>query len=274
MSAAVARPPAGSPAESSASPAESPAQPPSLPASLPPSLPASLPTSLPRARPLTGVLLDLDGTLLDTAPDLTRALNALRAEHALPPLALATVRPHVSLGSGAMVRLSFPEADAQRFEALRTRFLELYGAHLVVETRLFAGFAQVLDALQAHAIPWGIVTNKPGWLTGPLLATLGLDARVGVVISGDTLPVRKPDPLPLLSAARSLHVSPADCCYVGDALRDAQAAHAAGMVALGARYGYVGTPEELDVWPVTAWINDPLELLAWVGLTAPRTPSG
>jgi N-acetyl-D-muramate 6-phosphate phosphatase len=227
----------------------------------PPARPSSPPT-----RPLAAVLLDLDGTLLDSAPDLTHALNALRAENGLSPLALEVVRPHVSHGSSAVVRIGFPEAGAADFEALRARFLTHYRASLLIETRLFDGFAPVLDALEAHRIPWGIVTNKPGWLTTPLLAAMGLDVRAGCVISGDSLPVRKPDPLPLLTAAGMLHVAAADCCYVGDALRDAQAARAAGMVALGARYGYIGVHEEPDTWPVTAWLHEPLELLAWVGL--------
>lgn len=226
------------------------------------------PPSRPSERPLAAVLLDLDGTVLDTAPDLTHALNALRVEQGLAPLGLETVRPHVSHGSSAVVRVGFPQAEATEFERLRARFLELYRADLVIDTRFFPGFARVLDVLDRQRIPWGIVTNKPGWLTTPLLAALGLDTRAGCVISGDSLPVRKPDPLPLLSAARSLQAAPADCCYVGDALRDAQAARAAGMVALGARYGYISAHEELDTWPVTAWIDDPLELLAWVGLSA------
>jgi N-acetyl-D-muramate 6-phosphate phosphatase len=228
----------------------------------PPSLP-TLPT-----RSLAAVLLDLDGTLLDSAPDLTHALNALRAECGLSPLALAVVRPHVSHGSGAVVRIGFPDVGAAQFEALRARFLTHYRANLLIETRLFDGFAQVLDALDAHRVPWGIVTNKPGWLTTPLLAAMGLDRRAGCVVSGDSLPVRKPDPLPLLRAAQMLHVAAADCCYVGDALRDAQAAQAAGMVALGARYGYIGVHEEPDTWPVTAWLQEPLELLGWVGLAS------
>jgi N-acetyl-D-muramate 6-phosphate phosphatase len=229
-------------------------------------LPAARPVARPHSPPLRAVLLDLDGTLLDTAPDITLALNALRAEHALAPLALQQVREHVSHGSSAVVRVGFAEADAAAFETLRTRFLELYRTRLVVQTRLFSGFATVLDALDLHAIPWGIVTNKPGWLTVPLLAGVGLGGRARCVVSGDSLPVRKPDPLPLLSAAQQLQAAPADCLYLGDALRDAQAARAAGMVGLGARYGYIGAHEPLEDWPVSGWIDTPGELLAWVGL--------
>ena len=217
--------------------------------------------------PLAAVLLDLDGTLLDTAPDLARALNTLRSQQQLPPIGLASIRPQVSNGASAVLRLGFPDADAAQFEALRARFLVLYRAQLVVDTQLFPGFDEVLAQLEAHRIPWGVITNKPHWLTEPLMRQLGLYQRAGCVLSGDSLPVRKPDPLPLLTAARQLHIEPARCLYLGDALRDVQAARAANMVALGARFGYIGTHEDVKDWPVTAWIEQPLDLLAWVGLS-------
>jgi phosphoglycolate phosphatase len=225
--------------------------------------------------PLAAVLLDLDGTLLDTAPDLARALNTLRGEQQLAPLAFATIRPHVSNGSNAVVKLGFPDADTAQFDALRARFLQLYRERLVVDTRLFPGFEQVLLQLEAHRIPWGVITNKPSWLTEPLLQQLGLYQRAACVLSGDSLPLCKPDPLPLLSAARTLGIEPARCLYLGDALRDMQAAHAAGMVALGASFGYIGAHDDIASWPVIAWIDEPLELLAWVGLSrgaAQRAP--
>ena len=218
------------------------------------------------ATPLAAVLLDLDGTLLDTAPDLARVLNILRAQEQLPPLELAAVRPHVSHGSNAVVRVGFPDAETARFEALRVRFLDLYREHLAVETRLFPGFEEVLTTLAAHRIPWGVITNKPAWLTEPLLQQLGLFERAACVLSGDSLPLRKPDPLPLLTAAQRIGIQPARCLYLGDALRDVQAARAANMVALGARFGYIGAHDDVADWPVTAWIEQPLELLGWVGL--------
>jgi phosphoglycolate phosphatase len=223
------------------------------------------------ATPLAAVLLDLDGTLLDTAPDLARALNALRSQQQLPPVAFEQVRPQVSEGATAVLRVGFPDADAAQFEALRARFLDLYRAQLVVETRLFPGFDAVLSQLEAHGIPWGVVTNKPRWLTEPLLQQMGLFERAGCVLSGDSLPLRKPDPLPLLSAARELGIEPARCLYLGDALRDAQAARAAHMVALGASFGYIAAHEDVTQWPVDAWIDEPLELLAWVGLRRPAS---
>jgi phosphoglycolate phosphatase len=225
--------------------------------------------------PLAAVLLDLDGTLLDTAPDLARALNTLLTEQRLPALAFASIRPHVSNGANAVVRLGFPDADTTQFETLRARFLDLYRAALVVDTRLFPGFEEVLAQLEAHRIPWGVITNKPRWLTEPLMQQLGLYQRAGCVLSGDSLPVRKPDPLPLLTAAKQLNIEPTRCLYLGDALRDMQAARAANMVALGASFGYIGEHDDVADWPVTAWIDEPLDLLAWVGLArsaALRTP--
>lgn len=215
-----------------------------------------------------GVLLDLDGTLLDTAPDMAHAVNALRAEQALPALALADIRPHVSHGSNAVVRAGFPDAGADEFARLRERFLQLYRDALAVDTRLFEGFASVLERLDSAGVRWGIVTNKPGWLTAPLMQAMGLAARAGCQISGDTLPVRKPDPLPLLTGAQQLGCPPEQALYLGDALRDVQAARAAGMLALGARYGYIGPEEDVSSWPVDGWIETPRQLLDWVALPA------
>jgi phosphoglycolate phosphatase len=216
--------------------------------------------------PLSAVLLDLDGTLLDTAPDLVRIANDLRAEAGLAPLPYEQLRAQVSHGSGAVLRAAFPGLDAARLEPMQDRYLALYRAQLSVATRPFAGFDVVLPALEAHGIPWGIITNKPSWLTEPLLTELGLLARAACVLSGDSLAVRKPDPLPLLTAAERIAIDPAQCLYAGDALRDIQAARAAGMTALAARYGYIDPAERPGEWPVTAWIDSPLELLDWVGL--------
>ena len=173
------------------------------------------------------VLFDLDGTLLDTAPDMAAALNTLRREEGLEPLAFADIRPLVSNGSTGLLRLSFPQVAGASFEALRERFLDIYRASLAAGTQLFAGMQAVLERLEANHIPWGIVTNKPGWLTEPLLEKLSLRQRAGVVVSGDTLLARKPDPAPLLHAATELGLSPAECIYIGDAERDVLAARAA-----------------------------------------------
>ena len=216
------------------------------------------------------MLLDLDGTLLDTAPDMATALNRLLAEQDQPPLPFAAIRPQVSHGSNAVVRAGFPAADSEHFERLRARFLELYSACLAEQTRPFPGFDAVLDELDARGIPWGIVTNKPAFLTLPLLAALQMQQRVGCVLSGDSLPERKPHPRPLLVAAQQLGIPPAQCLYLGDAERDITAARAAGMIALGAGFGYLGTEDQPQTWGAAAWLDSPAELLDWVGMRADR----
>lgn len=213
-------------------------------------------------------LFDLDGTLLDTARDMAAALNVLLAEEGRAALALEVVRPLVSNGAIALVRIGFPEfsVGSAEFEKLRERFLAHYRSALCVHTQLFPGFETVLATLEAHALPWGIITNKAAWLTVPLLDSLGLSARAACVVSGDTLPERKPHPRPLLHAAELIAVAPGECVYLGDALRDVQAARAAGMVALGARFGYVNAADDPASWPVAGWLDDPHELLSWLAL--------
>lgn len=215
------------------------------------------------------LLLDLDGTLLDTAPDMGGALNLLRAEHGLEPLAGEIIRPVVSHGAMRLVALGFPEATGDAFESLRLRFLGLYAANLAVGTRLFPGFEAVLDYLDARRLPWGIVTNKPGWLTDPLLAALDLDRRAACAVSGDTLAERKPHPLPLLHAARLVGVDPGRCVYVGDAERDIQAGRAAGMTTVVAAYGYISDDEDPRAWQPHGVVNSPDQLLEWMERGAP-----
>lgn len=217
-----------------------------------------------RKVPVRGVLFDLDGTLLDTAPDMAAALNRLRAEKGATPLAFGAIRPHVSHGAAALVRLGFPNATEQEFALLRQRFLDLYAGDIANQTRLFPGFETVLDALEAQRLPWGVVTNKQTSLTDPLLAQMQLARRAGCVVCGDTLAERKPHPAPLLHAAMLLGLEPRECVYVGDAKRDVQAAHAAGMHALIALFGYLGAGDRPDDWQADALIGEPAELLAWL----------
>jgi N-acetyl-D-muramate 6-phosphate phosphatase len=214
-------------------------------------------------------LFDLDGTLLDTARDMAAALNVLLAEEGRAGLALDVLRPQVSNGAIALVRAGFPELEvgSAPFARLRERFLAHYRSALCVHTCLFPGYDEVLATLEAHGLPWGIITNKAAWLTEPLLEILGLSERAACIVSGDTLPERKPHPRPLLHAAELIAVAPADCVYVGDALRDVQAARAAGMVPLGARFGYVNAADDPSSWPVAGWIEDPHELLPWLALS-------
>jgi N-acetyl-D-muramate 6-phosphate phosphatase len=220
------------------------------------------------ASTLRAVLFDLDGTLLDTAPDMVGALNALRREHSLAPLPFEAVRGAVSHGAARVVKLGFPDADPEGFAGLQRRFLEIYRGALSLETRLFPGMDQVLQALAQSGVKCGIVTNKAGWLTEPLLDELGLRARFACVVSGDTLAERKPHPKPLLHAAALADVPASACIYVGDAERDVQAAHAAAMPALVADYGYLQPDEDSAAWGADGYLNEPLDLLDWIK-TAP-----
>jgi len=216
------------------------------------------------AATLRAVLFDLDGTLLDTAPDMVGALNALRIERSLAPLPFETVRGAVSHGAARLVRTGFADADADTFARLRDRFLEIYRGALGRQTKLFPGMEQVLGALEGWRLKCGIVTNKPGWLTDPLLLELGLNARFACVVSGDSVAERKPHPLPLLHAAGLAGVDALECIYVGDAERDVQAAHAAGMPAVVANYGYVLPEEQPLTWGAQGYLEKPLDLLDWL----------
>jgi phosphoglycolate phosphatase len=210
------------------------------------------------------VFFDLDGTLLDTAPDMVAALNALLREERRTVLPFEAVRPYVSHGSGRLVRLGFPDAGPDALRELQQRYLDLYSGAVGVHTRLFAGMERVLAALSDLRIPCGIVTNKPGWLTDPLLAQLGLTDRFVCVVSGDTVSERKPHPMPMLHAARLAGVAADSCVYVGDAERDIQAAHAASMIGLVATYGYLAPDEDFQTWGGDGLIREPVELLAWL----------
>ncbi len=213
---------------------------------------------------LRAVLFDLDGTLLDTAPDLIRALNHVRVDQGREPMAYEVARTQVSHGSSGLIRLGFPDLSGEPLEKLRLQLLNFYSAHLSVGTKLFDGCQTVLDNLAARDMTWGIVTNKPGFLTTPLLATLGLDRVAGSVVSGDTLPQRKPHPAPLLLAAAQLSLPPEQCLYVGDAERDVQASRAAGMPVLVARYGYLGPDDDPEGWQPDGHIDSPLGIIDWL----------
>jgi len=225
----------------------------------------------PRALAVDAVLFDLDGTLADTAGDLAGALNRLRAERGLAPVPVGPLRAHASagarglLGAGMGITPEHPE-----FTALRDRFLAHYADGLAITTHLFDGVAQMLDALEARGIAWGVVTNKAHRFTRPVVEALGLAPRTAVVVSGDTTPHAKPHPAPLLHAAEALRVAPGACAYVGDDLRDVVAGNAAGMATLVAQYGYLGETGRSDDWPATGWIDDPLGLLDWMPASRTR----
>jgi len=187
------------------------------------------------------VLWDLDGTLLDTAPDLIAAVHELCRRHGRAPLSFARLRPLASQGARGLLREAFGvEPQQPEYEALRAEFLALYAADIAAHTRLFPGIAQCLAGLAEQGIPWGIVTNKPGYLTDALLAALPLPVAPAVVVSGDTTARSKPDPLPLHHALAQLEAMPQRSLYLGDDRRDIAAAHAAGCIAWAAGWGYCG----------------------------------
>lgn len=223
------------------------------------------------ARGVRGVLLDLDGTLLDTAADMAAALNCLRAENGAAALGLDIVRPHVSHGAAALVRLGFPGVSEDEFQRLRARFLDVYASDIANATTVFPGFEPVLAELEARKLPWGVVTNKQASLTTPLLAHVRLADRAACVVCGDTVAHRKPHPAPLLHAAALMKVEPPECVYVGDAERDVQAGRAAGMHTLVALFGYLGAHDRPGEWQADGQIREPAELVCWLNGTGGST---
>ena len=211
---------------------------------------------------IRAVLFDLDGTLIDTAPDMGGALNNLLIEENHSPLAPEVIRPLVSRGGLVLVKLGFGDkVDESMIEPLRLRFLQHYRAIIADHSKLFEGFEAVLSELETRQIKWGIVTNKPEWLTIPLLKLLNLDQRVASVICGDSLERRKPDPLPLRVAARNMGINCDQCLYVGDDERDIIAGRAAGMKTLTAAYGYIESNIDYLAWQADAVIDSPRALL-------------
>ncbi len=212
---------------------------------------------------IEATLFDLDGTLIDTAPDMGGALNNLLIEENYPPLPIEDIRPYVSRGGLVLTQLGFADKVAEsEIEPLRLRFLDHYRAIVADNSRLFEGLDSVLNEIEQRRMPWGIVTNKPEWLTFPLLEALELDRRAAVVIGGDTLAVRKPDPLPLTVAAERIGVACENCIYVGDDERDIVAGRAAGMKTLVAAYGYIEPDIDTDAWAADGTIDSPTELLS------------
>ncbi len=213
------------------------------------------------------LLFDLDGTLIDSAPDLAGAANDLRAAHDLPPLPAAELRPMVGSGARGMVGVAFGIApDDTGYAELRDAFLAAYSARLLRLTRVFDAVAPLLDRLDGAGLRWGIVTNKAMRYTAPIVEGLGLAARAAVVIAGDTTAHAKPHPLPLLEAARRMGVAPASCAYVGDDQRDIVAGRAAGMATLAAAWGYLGAGEPVQAWGADRVLRSPDQLLQWLEL--------
>ncbi len=214
---------------------------------------------------ITTVLFDLDGTLLDTAPDLAGALNDLRQRYQQPPIPFAEIRPQASNGSAGLLSLGFNvDTSTPRYAVLQTEFLALYQQQLGARSRLFSGMQEVLSNLAKQGLKWGIVTNKPAFLTMPLISQLGLLDQAACVVSGDTLPLAKPHPEPLWHACELIGAVPKQCIYVGDAERDMLAGKRAGMLTMLAKYGYLAETADIAAWPIDVIIEQPLDITAYL----------
>lgn len=212
--------------------------------------------------PIRAVLFDLDGTLIDSAPDLAGTGNDMRLARGLAPLPYEHFRPMVGAGARGMVGIALQVGPSDAgFTELRDEFLARYEQRMTQQTQVFEAMRPVLAALQALGLPWGIVTNKAQRFTDPLVRALGLHAQAAVVISGDTTPHAKPHPAPLLEAARQMALLPQHCIYVGDDLRDVQAGRAAGMGTAAAAWGYLGAGEPIAAWGADHVIESPDQLL-------------
>ena len=211
---------------------------------------------------VAAVLFDVDGTLIDSAPDLGSAADQMRVQRGLPSLPLDAYRPMCGAGARGMLEVAFgitPEhAD---FEAMREEFFSNYQACMTQRTYAFDGVPELISALQARGLAWGVVTNKSKRFTDPLTAAMPLFATAGAIVSGDTTPHAKPHPAPLLEAAQQLGLAPELCLYVGDDERDIVAGHAAGMRTVAATYGYLGSKTDVAAWNAHAQIKSPLALV-------------
>lgn len=221
----------------------------------------SAPSRWPPGR-IRAVLFDLDGTLVDSAPDLAAAANRMRERRGLPAVPEGLFRPHASSGARGMLRIAFDAHPEQAgYDAMRQEFLAEYAGALLDRTAPFDGVAYLLEALAGAGLPWGIVTNKAARFTTPLVAGMPVLAGAAAVVSGDTTPHAKPHPAPLLEAARRMAIDPPACLYVGDDERDVVAGRAAGMLTVAARYGYLGQGVSVEQWQADACIDFPLDLL-------------
>ena len=208
----------------------------------------------------SAILFDLDGTLVDTAPDMVAVLQDLQRIHGVDPVGYETGRAHVSNGALGLLGLGFPDIEHRVGSDLHTAYLERYARRVCEASALFPGLADLLEALDAAGLPWGVVTNKPAHLTDRLLDRLALAARSACTVSGDTLPRRKPDPAPLLHACELAGLLPQNTVYVGDASRDIQAGQNAGMATVAAAYGYITPGDDPHSWGADLVAADTAEL--------------
>lgn len=207
------------------------------------------------------VLFDLDGTLIDTAPDMAAALDILCDEEQHVRQPYSEIRPIVSNGSVALLKLAFgDDIDEQTLERLKKRYLEIYQDHLSVHSQLFDEMDSLLVQLEKSGIKWGVVTNKPGWLTEPLMKSLDLHRRAACIVSSDSTQNRKPHPEPMFYACKLADTLPGECVYIGDARRDIEAGHNAGMKTIIAEYGYIANSENTEDWQADHSIQSPAQI--------------
>ena len=211
--------------------------------------------------PFKALLFDLDGTLLDTAPDFLIAINKQLQIHGREPLMGDAIRTSVTHGSIGIIESAYGiTQENPKFAVLKEEFLELYLSNIAEKTDFFEGIRQVLDNCAQQGIPWGIVTNKPLRYTAPLLKQLGLEKKSATTICPDHVSNPKPDPEPLLLACSQLSVKPEDCIYIGDHIRDIQAGHSAGMRTIAAGWGYIEDSENINDWHANWVVENSIQL--------------
>ncbi|MCH7503477.1 MAG: phosphoglycolate phosphatase [Proteobacteria bacterium] len=210
------------------------------------------------------VLFDLDGTLVDTAPDMVAVLQDLQRDHGQAAISYDVARMRVSNGALGLIRIAFPDADEEQRSDLHQQYLQRYTANVCRRSAVFPGLEALLDRLDAASRPWGIVTNKPARMTDPLLNKLGLAHRCACIVSGDTLKQRKPHPAPLLHACDLAGFDPKSTVYVGDAERDVEAGRRAGMATIAVSYGYVMADDDPESWGADRIAADTTELLQMI----------
>lgn len=212
-------------------------------------------------------LFDFDGTLADTAGDMAGALNILLQSKNKKPIPFDQLRPHISNGTPALLKIGFGlSPNGVKYELLKSSFLEIYEENICIHTDLFPGISDILERCQNTNLPWGIVTNKPEKLTLQIIEQLGLSSKVACVIGGDSLPERKPSPMPLLHACKLTGFAPQDAVYIGDSVRDVQAGINAGLDTIGVTYGYIPPNDDPKLWKAKYLIDSVAEIadLLWL----------